>query len=64
VIKLVLGIGEPLVGRLLLFEALSTRFTELKVRRDPNCPICGDDAPEISESEMGRFPDYDLFCAG
>ncbi|MGE4123525.1 MAG: molybdopterin-synthase adenylyltransferase MoeB, partial [Solirubrobacterales bacterium] len=38
VIKLVLGIGEPLVGRLLLYEALGTRFTELKVRRDPNCP--------------------------
>ncbi|HEY0319139.1 MAG TPA: molybdopterin-synthase adenylyltransferase MoeB [Solirubrobacterales bacterium] len=64
VIKLVLGIGEPLVGRLLLFEALSTRFTELKVRRDPDCPICGENAPEIPESEMGRFPDYQLFCAG
>src|SRR5918996_912194 len=65
VIKLVLGIGEPLVGRLLLYEALGTRFTELKVRRDPQCPICGEDAPaELAESEMGRFPDYDLFCAG
>jgi molybdopterin/thiamine biosynthesis adenylyltransferase/rhodanese-related sulfurtransferase len=64
VLKLVLGIGEPLIGRLLLFEALSTRFTELKVRRDPDCPICGPNAPEISESEMGQFPDYDLFCAG
>ena len=64
VLKLVLGIGEPLIGRLLLFEALSTRFTELKVRRDPNCPICGPDAPEIPESELGKFPDYELFCAG
>jgi len=64
VIKLVLGIGEPLIGRLLLFEALSTRFTELKVRRDPDCPICGVNAPEIPESELGRFPDYELFCAG
>jgi sulfur-carrier protein adenylyltransferase/sulfurtransferase len=64
VIKLVLGKGQPLIGRLLLYEALSTTFTELKVRRDPNCPICGDDAPEIPESEMGQFPDYDLFCAG
>jgi molybdopterin/thiamine biosynthesis adenylyltransferase/rhodanese-related sulfurtransferase len=63
-LKLVLGIGEPLVGRLLLFEALSTRFTELKVRRDPRCPICGDDAPEIPESELGKFPDYEAFCAG
>jgi sulfur-carrier protein adenylyltransferase/sulfurtransferase len=65
VIKLVLGIGEPLVGRLLLYEALGTRFTELKVRRDPDCLICGGEhAEEIPESEMGRFPDYDLFCAG
>jgi sulfur-carrier protein adenylyltransferase/sulfurtransferase len=64
VIKLVIGQGEPLVGRLLLFEALSTRFTELKVRRDPDCPICGENAPEIPESEMGQFPDYEAFCAG
>jgi molybdopterin/thiamine biosynthesis adenylyltransferase/rhodanese-related sulfurtransferase len=64
VIKLVLGIGDPLVGRLLLYEALGTRFTELKVRRDPDCPICGENALEIPQSEMGQFPDYDLFCAG
>jgi molybdopterin/thiamine biosynthesis adenylyltransferase/rhodanese-related sulfurtransferase len=64
VLKLVIGIGEPLVGRLLLYEALGTRFTELKIRRDPECPICGPDAPEVPESEMGQFPDYDLFCAG
>ena len=64
VLKLVMGIGEPLIGRLLLFEALGTRFTELKVRRDPECPICGENAPEIPESEMGKFPDYELFCAG
>jgi len=63
VLKLVLGIGEPLVGRLLLFEALGTRFTELKVRRDPGCPICGEDAPEIPQSELGKFPDYELFCS-
>jgi sulfur-carrier protein adenylyltransferase/sulfurtransferase len=64
VIKLVLGVGEPLVGRLLLYEALGTRFTELKVRRDPECPICGPDAPEVPESEMGQFPDYEAFCGG
>jgi sulfur-carrier protein adenylyltransferase/sulfurtransferase len=64
VIKLVLGVGEPLIGRLLLYEALGTRFTELKVRRDPECPICGENAAEIPESEMGQFPDYELFCAG
>ncbi|HWO15276.1 MAG TPA: molybdopterin-synthase adenylyltransferase MoeB [Solirubrobacterales bacterium] len=64
VIKLVLGVGDPLVGRLLLYEALGTRFTELKVRRDPACPICGENAPEVPESEMGKFPDYEAFCAG
>ena len=64
VLKLVLGIGEPLIGRLLLYEALATSFTELKVRRDPKCPICGPDAPEVPESEMGQFPDYEAFCGG
>jgi len=64
VIKLVLGKGEPLIGRLLLYEALGTHFTELKVRRDPECPICGEGAEQIPESEMGKFPDYDAFCAG
>jgi sulfur-carrier protein adenylyltransferase/sulfurtransferase len=64
VIKLAAGIGEPLVGRLLLYDSLGTRFTELKVNRDPDCPICGDDAPEIPASEMGKFPDYEAFCAG
>jgi molybdopterin/thiamine biosynthesis adenylyltransferase len=64
VIKLVAGIGEPLIGRLVLYDSLGTRFTELKVKRDPECPICGPDAPEIPASEMGKFPDYDAFCAG
>jgi molybdopterin/thiamine biosynthesis adenylyltransferase/rhodanese-related sulfurtransferase len=64
VIKLVAGIGEPLIGRLLLYDSLGTRFTELKVKRDPECPVCGEDAPEIPESEMGKFPDYEAFCAG
>ena len=64
VIKLVAGIGEPLIGRLLLYDSLGTRFTELKVRRDPDCPICGPNAQEIPESEMGKFPDYEAFCAG
>ena len=64
VLKLVIGAGEPLIGRLLLYEALGTRFTELKVRRDPECPICGENAAEIPESEMGQFPDYQAFCAG
>lgn len=41
VIKLIVGIGEPLIGRLLMFDALAASFMELKVRRDPNCPVCG-----------------------
>src|SRR6266576_2457782 len=63
VIKLVTGAGEPLVGRLLLYEALGATFTELKVRRDPDCPICAKDPAEISDEEMGVFPDYEAFCA-
>ena len=63
VIKLVTGAGEPLVGRLLLYEALGATFTELKVRREPECPICSKDPSEISDDEMGRFPDYEAFCA-
>ena len=64
VVTLVTGAGTPLIGRLLLFEALGTEFTELKVKRDPDCPICGPNAPEIADEDLGKFPDYDLFCAG
>jgi molybdopterin/thiamine biosynthesis adenylyltransferase/rhodanese-related sulfurtransferase len=63
VIKLVTGAGEPLVGRLLLYEALGATFTELKVRRDPECPICSKDPSEITDDELGVFPDYEAFCA-
>ena len=63
VVKLVTGAGEPLVGRLLLYEALGATFTELKVRRDPECPICSRPADEITDEEMGVFPDYEAFCA-
>src|ERR687895_2360518 len=63
VVKLVVGAGEPLIGRLLLYEAMSATFTELKVRRDPSCPICSKDPSEISDEEMGVFPDYEAFCA-
>jgi molybdopterin/thiamine biosynthesis adenylyltransferase/rhodanese-related sulfurtransferase len=63
VVKLVVGAGEPLVGRLLLYEALGATFTELKVRRDPDCPICSIDPSEIKDEEMGVFPDYEAFCA-
>jgi molybdopterin/thiamine biosynthesis adenylyltransferase/rhodanese-related sulfurtransferase len=57
-LKLVLGIGEPLVGRLLLYDALAGSFDEVAVRRDPSCPVCGD-APTITE-----YVDYVEFCAG
>jgi len=63
VVKLVTGAGEPLVGRLLLYEALGATFTELKVRRDPECPICSKDPEDIADEEMGVFPDYEAFCA-
>jgi molybdopterin/thiamine biosynthesis adenylyltransferase/rhodanese-related sulfurtransferase len=63
VVKLVTGAGEPLVGRLLLYEALGATFTELKVRRDPDCPICSIDPEEIADEQMGVFPDYEAFCA-
>jgi sulfur-carrier protein adenylyltransferase/sulfurtransferase len=63
VVKLVTGIGEPLIGRLLLYEALGATFTELKVRRDPDCPICSRDPSEITDEELGVFPDYEAFCA-
>jgi molybdopterin/thiamine biosynthesis adenylyltransferase/rhodanese-related sulfurtransferase len=63
VIKLVVGTGEPLIGRLLLYEALGATFTELKVRRDPECAVCSRDPESISDDEMGVFPDYEAFCA-
>jgi adenylyltransferase/sulfurtransferase len=55
-VKLIMGIGEPLIGRLLLFSALSMSWRELRLRKDPDCPICG------------KFPtihtlvDYEEFC--
>jgi molybdopterin/thiamine biosynthesis adenylyltransferase/rhodanese-related sulfurtransferase len=64
VIKLIAETGEPLIGRLLLYDALAATTTELKVRRDPACPICSRDPESISEDEMGVFPDYEAFCAG
>src|SRR3954453_3255852 len=63
VIKLITGSGTPLIGRLLMYDALDATTTELKVRRDPDCPICSRDPGEISDEEMGVFPDYEAFCA-
>jgi molybdopterin/thiamine biosynthesis adenylyltransferase/rhodanese-related sulfurtransferase len=64
VIKLILGQGEPLIGRLLMYDALAARVTEVKVRRDPDCPICSRAPESIGDEELGVFPDYEAFCAG
>ncbi|MBV8954153.1 MAG: molybdopterin-synthase adenylyltransferase MoeB [Solirubrobacterales bacterium] len=64
VVKLILGEGDPLIGRLLMYDALAAKVTEVKVRRDPACPICSREPDAISDEEMGVFPDYDAFCAG
>jgi sulfur-carrier protein adenylyltransferase/sulfurtransferase len=64
VIKLILGEGDPLIGRLLMYDALSATVSEVKVRRDPNCPICSRDPESIADDELGVFPDYEAFCAG
>jgi molybdopterin/thiamine biosynthesis adenylyltransferase/rhodanese-related sulfurtransferase len=63
VVKLIIGAGEPLIGRLLMYDALAATTTELKVRRDPECPICSREPDAISDDEMGVFPDYEAFCA-
>ncbi len=63
VIKLIIGAGDPLIGRLLMYDALAASFTELKVRQDPECPICSRDPAEIADDELGVFPDYEAFCA-
>jgi molybdopterin/thiamine biosynthesis adenylyltransferase len=63
VIKLIVGTGDPLIGRLLMYDALAATTTELKVRRDPECPICSREPDEIGDDEMGVFPDYEAFCA-
>jgi len=55
-IKLILGAGEPLIGRLLLFDALGMRFREMKLRKDPNCPICGE------HPTIDALIDYEQFC--
>ena len=57
-LKLALGIGEPLIGRLLLYDALAEEFNEMTIRRDPDCPVCGD-SPTITD-----YIDYVEFCAG
>jgi adenylyltransferase/sulfurtransferase len=55
-VKLLLGVGEPLVGRLLLHDALAMTWDTLPVRKDPDCPVCGD-SPTVT-----ALVDYDAFC--
>jgi adenylyltransferase/sulfurtransferase len=52
-VKILLGIGEPLVGRLLTYDALGMRFREVRLRRDPNCPLCGG-TPTITDLSIHR----------
>jgi sulfur-carrier protein adenylyltransferase/sulfurtransferase len=63
VVKLIVGIGDPAIGRLLLYDALAATLSEVRVHRDPQCPICSRAPDEISDEEMGVFPDYEAFCA-
>ena len=64
VVKLILDVGNPAIGRLLMYDALGATITEVKIRRDDDCPVCSRDPDEISDEEMGVFPDYEAFCAG
>src|SRR6059058_3746630 len=55
-VKLIMGIGEPLIGRFLIYDALRMRFRELKLRKDPDCPVCG------THPTVTKLIDYDQFC--
>ncbi len=55
-IKLIIGVGEPLVGRFMIYDALKMKFRELKLRKDPDCPVCG------THPTVTKLIDYDQFC--
>jgi adenylyltransferase/sulfurtransferase len=55
-VKLIMGIGEPLIGRFLIYDALKMRFRELKLRKDPDCPVCG------THPTVTKLIDYEQFC--
>jgi adenylyltransferase/sulfurtransferase len=55
-IKLITGIGEPLIGRFMIYDALKMKFRELKLRKDPDCPVCG------THPTVTKLIDYDQFC--
>ena len=56
-IKVITGVGEPLIGSLMIYDALEMSFKKMKVRKDPNCPLCGD-----NPTQSDLLPDYDAFC--
>jgi adenylyltransferase/sulfurtransferase len=56
-IKVITGVGEPIIGSLIIYDALEMSFRNIKVRKDPNCPLCGDNP---TQTEL--LPDYDAFC--
>jgi molybdopterin/thiamine biosynthesis adenylyltransferase/rhodanese-related sulfurtransferase/molybdopterin converting factor small subunit len=55
-IKLIIGVGEPLIGRFMIYDALKMKFRELKLRKDPDCPVCG------THPTVTRLIDYEQFC--
>ena len=56
-IKLIAGIGEPLIGQLMIYDALEMSYRKIKVRKDPKCPLCGD-----KQTQTELLPDYEAFC--
>ena len=56
-IKVITGVGEPMIGSLIIYDALEMSFRKIKVRKDPNCPLCGDNPTQVD-----LLPDYDAFC--
>ena len=62
VLKLILGVGETLHGRLLLYDALAMEFRQVRIRKDPKCVLCGE--PENPADKVTGLIDYDAFCGG
>jgi adenylyltransferase/sulfurtransferase len=56
-IKVITGVGEPLIGELMIYDALEMEFRKVKIRKDPNCPLCSDKA-----TQKALLPDYEAFC--
>jgi adenylyltransferase/sulfurtransferase len=56
-IKVITGVGEPMIGSLMIYDALEMSFRKIKVRKDPNCPLCGE-----NPTQTDLLPDYDAFC--